>query len=366
MSECSTFVGLDVHAKTIAAAMLNNDTGELKERSFGTTQRDQRKLIRWLGRESEGLPVVCYEAGSWGYELQRRLLEAGIDCRVIAPSLVYQKAGRRRKNDRLDAIELAKQLAAGQLTEVHPPTAAQEASRALVRCRDDARKALHQVRQQLLKFLVQQGVCHEGNPWTKSHRKWLRGLRLPEPCAQLVLADYVLTVEQAEQRLARLDEQIQALSETAEYREAVGALRCFRGVDTLTAMIVLTELYEFGRFASPRALMGYLGLVPGEWSTGDQERGTGLTKTGNGLVRRVLVEAAWQYQRRPWLSAELAKRQSGQPAEAVATAGKAMERLHRRYWRLVNRGKGTKTAACAVARELAGFLWAALQPTLAA
>lgn len=365
MSECITFVGLDVHAKTVAAALVNKRTAELEERTFGTTQRETRKLIRWLERVSEGEPRVCYEAGPCGYELQRRLVEAGLDCRVIAPSLVWQQSGQRRKNDRRDARKLADQLAAGQLTEVHAPTAQQEAARALVRCREAARKSLHRARQQLLKFLGQQGVRHEGNRWTKPHRQWLRGLKLAEPLAQLALADYVLTVEQAEQRVARLEEQIQELSESEEYREAVGVLRSFRGVDTLTAMVFVTELYDFGRFESPRALMGYLGLVPGERSTGVCERRTGLTKTGNKFVRRVLVEAAWHYRRQPWLSVELAKRQEGQPAEAVATAGKAMDRLHRRYWRLVNRGKDKRTAVCAVARELAGFLWAALQPTLA-
>jgi transposase len=365
MSECITFVGLDVHAKTISAALLNRRTAELEEHTFGTTKRETRKLIRWLAKHSDGEPRVCYEAGPCGYELQRRLVESGVDCRVIAPSLIWQQPGQRRKNDRRDARKLADQLAAGQLTEVHAPTEQQEAARALVRCREAARKSLHRARQQLLKFLAQQGVRHEGTAWTKTHRQWLRGLKLPEPLAQLALNDYVLTVEQAEQRKARLDEQIQELSETEEYREAVGALRCFRGVDTLTAMIIVTELYDFGRFATPRSLMGYLGLIPGEWTTGPTERRTGLTKAGNRFVRRVLVEAAWHYQRPVRLSAELAKRQEGQPAEVVAIADKAMDRLHRRYWRLVNRGKETRTAACAVARELAGFLWAALQPTLA-
>ena len=366
MLECTTFVGLDAHVKTITAAMLLTSTGELKRATFGTTGRELKKLLRWLERESEGAPQVCYEAGPTGYLLQRFLHDAGVACEVVAPSLIWRQPGQRRKNDRRDALKLAQQLAAGMLTAVHPPTAEQEADRSLIRCREDARKALHQVRQQLLKFLQLRGVRHEGRTWTKAHRKWLNGLRLAEPSGQLVLDDYLLALEQATVRLERLDQQIAALAETPQYREVVGRLCCFRGVATLTAMVFVTELHSFGRFPTARSLMGYLGLVPGEHSSGEQEQDTGLTRTGNSLARRLLVEAATHYRAPAKLSEALQQRQAGQPPETVALAQKAMVRLNQRYWRLVNRGKPPQQAKCAVARELVGFLWAALQPQVAA
>lgn len=362
MSESTTYVGLDVHQKSITAVMLSTVTGELKEAHFGAPTGSLRKLLRWLERESDGAVKVCYEAGQTGYELQRRLVSAGVGCAVIAPSLTWRApAERRKKNDRRDALTLAKQLAAGMLTEVSPPTLEQEAHRALMRCRDDARKALHQVRQQILKYLAQHGATFEGKTWTKRFIAWLGSLSLGEPTADLVLADYRLAQQQAAARLERLDGELEALAATPQYALLVAGLKAFRGVGTLTAMVFLTELYQFGRFGSPRALMGFLGLAPGERSSGESEQRTGITRTGNRLVRRLMVEAAWQYARSATVSLELERRRKAAPRAVVAIAEKAADRLHRRHWRLVTRGKLPVQAATAVARELVGFLWAAMQ-----
>lgn len=363
MNEFSTFVGLDVHQRTVVAAMLVRTTGEVKRATFERGDRGLKKLVRWLQGEGEGPVKCCYEAGSAGFVLERQLEAEGLMCEVIAPSLILERVGDRRKNDRRDALKLAQQLASGLLTAVHPPTTEDEAARALVRARDDARGVLHQAKQRVLKFLDQQGLPYQGKNWTLKHQHWLRQLQLPVALAQTVLGENLLAVEEAQQRLARLDGYLAELAATERYAAAVGRLRCLRGIETLTAMAILTELYEFWRFPTPRALMGFLGLIPGERSSGERQQSTGLTRTGNGLVRRLLTEAAWHYVRAPvQLRGALAQRQVGQPAEAVALAHQAMVRLKQRYQHLVARGKLPKVAVMATARELAGFIWAILQP----
>jgi transposase len=198
------------------------------------------------------------------------------------------------------------------------------------------------------------------NAWTQAHRGWLNGLRFDRAADAVVFNDYLLAIEQLESRLQSLDEKLQELSQEAPYREPVAHLRCFRGIDTVTAMTVVSELYDIARFGSPRELMGFLGLVPSEQSSGSTERRGSITKAGNSHVRRVLVEAAWHYRHRPGVGQALAKRRRGQPAEVIAIADRAQHRLFRRYWTLMGRGKPSPKAVVAVARELVGFVWAAL------
>ena len=361
MSECSTYVGLDVHKRSISAAMIQVGRKEVERAEFGTDSRGVGRLVKWLARDSTGSVRCCYEAGPCGYELQRRLAEAGVDCRVVAPSKVWRQSGERRKNDRRDAVKLAQQLSMGVLTEVREPTVREEAIRGLVRDRDAAQREVRRSKQQIVSFLDLQGVRWAESRWTKAHRSWLQQVRLSDGDAQFVLEDRLLALAQSEQRLGRLDARIELVAEREEYRDAVGRLCCFRGVNTLPAMVFLAELYQFGRFETPRALMGFVVLIPGEHSTGDREQTGGLTKTGNGWVRRLMVEASKHYRQRPTLSRRLLRRQSGQPASAVASAQTALTRLHGRYWHLVNREKHPNKATAAVARELVGFLWAALQ-----
>jgi len=305
---------------------------------------------------------VCYEAGPCGYALHRQLSTPRVSCQVIAPALIPCKPGERIKTNRRDARKLAELFRAGLLTEVPPPTLAQEAVRDLARAREDAREDLQRCRHRLGKLLLRRGLHYHGSSWTQAHRAWIAGLEWTQPAERVVVEDYLLAVDQLDARVRELDGRLAEVAQTAPYREAVGGLRCFRGIDTLTAILVLAELYDFQRFPSPRALMAYLGLVPGESSSGETHRRGRITRTGNALVRRLLVETAWHYQHRPRVGVALARRRQGQPGRVIAIEDKAQQRLCRRFRRLAEHHKPAPKIAVAIARELAGFLWAALQP----
>lgn len=362
MSESSTFVGIDVHKEELVVCLLDGLTGKLAEATYPNTKRGRERLVRWSGRESSGPALSCYEAGQWGFELQRELVGLGLACEVIAPSLIPRRPGDRIKTDRRDARRLAELLSKDELTAVAPPTLRQEAARELCRSREAARKALHAARQQLVKLLVRWG--HQwtgGKRWSQAYWRWVRSLRLGEAWAQSALDEAVLRVERREEEFARADAQVADLAAAEEFAGPVGRLRCYRGIDTLTAVQLVCELFEVRRFPSARDLMAYLGLVPSERSSGQKEQRGGITKTGNGQVRRLVVEAARQYKLRPSVSKLLQQRRAGQPAGALARADRAMGRLHSRYWKLVGGNKPEHVAVVAVARELAGFVWAELQ-----
>lgn len=359
MAESITYVGMDDHKNFINVAALL-PSGELYEWRMANDERGVRRGVRKLKKVAMGRMECCYEAGPGGFVLQRRLEKEGVKCRVVAPSRTPRRPGDRIKTNRRDALKLAKFLGAGLLEEVLPPTEGQEAARELCRCRGTVQQDLTRSRHRLTKFLLRRGTSYGRKNWTQGHRRWLRSLRFEQGWDQEVFESYLWTVEQHEQQLAYLDGKLEGLAEEPEYREAVGRLCCFRGIDTLTAIIVVCELYAFGRFGSARGLMNFLGVVPGEDSTGEETNRLGITKTGNQRVRRVMVEAAWHYRHRPAVGERLKKRRAGQPAWVVAHADKAMLRLHRRYWALVMRGKATVKATVAVARELVGFLWAVL------
>jgi len=272
------------------------------------------------------------------------------------------KPGHRIKTDRRDARKLAELLRAGLLTAVKPPSEKEESARDLVRCREDVLEDLSRCRHRLLKMLLRRGLIYrDGRTWTLRHRSWLRGLRFEEPTDQVVLEEYLLALEQMEQRLKALDRELEALAQTEPYRPWVGVLGCYRGVSTVTAMTVLTELHGFERFRSPRQLMAYLGLVPTEHSSGDKVARGRITKAGNAHVRRVLIEAAHHYRHAASVGSALARRRKGQPTWAIALADKAQQRLHLRYRRMLMRGKPYGKTIVAIARELVGFLWASLQ-----
>jgi transposase len=322
-------------------------------------------LWRTLERETAGPVVCCYEAGPGGFALQRQLHRGRVQCHVIAPALIPRKAGDHIKTDRRDARKLAELLRAGLLTTVALPTPVAEATRDLVRARDDAREDRQRCRHRLGKLLLRRSLHYPGKNWTQGHRRWLGTLAWEHEAERRVVDDYLLAIDQVEARLTELDAALRELAASEPYRDAVGGLRCFRGIDTVTAMVIVAELYDFRRFRTPRALMAYLGLVPGEHSSGAQIRRGAITKTGNALVRRVLVEAAWHYQHRAGVGPVLARRRTGQPAHVIAIADKAQQRLCRRFRHLVAEHKPTPKVVVAVARELSGFLWAALQPPVA-
>jgi transposase len=362
----TTYVGVDAHKKDLFIAMLVGDQTTPVTWQLANEPTAVRRLVRKLEREAPGPVRVCYEAGPGGYALQRQMTTPRVSCQVIAPALIPRKPGERVKTNRRDARKLTELLRAGLLTEVRPPTPEEEAVRDLCRARDDAREDLQRCRHRLGKLLLRRGLHYSGRNWTRAHRQWVDSLEWTQPAERVVVDDYLLAIDHTEARLLELDARLTEIAQADPYREPVGWLRCFRGIDTLTAILILAELHDFRRFHSARALMAYLGLVPGENSTGEKHRRGRITRTGNALVRRLLVETAWHYQHRPGIGVALAKRRKGQPGRVVAIADKAQQRLCRRFRRLADQHKPAPKIVVAIARELAGFLWAALQPAVAA
>ena len=359
MEHVTTFVGMDVHKHETKVAMIV--PGEKRELEF-SCKTDSMRLVREIKRRSRGQVECCYEAGPCGYWIQRSLLKSGLQCMVVAPSLIPRKPGERIKTDRRDALKLVRMLQVRQLTEVHPPTSQEESARDLCRAREDCREDLKRSKHRLQKYVSRQGIMWGKKWWTKQHREWLRVLKFSDPVAQGVFDDYLCSVEWNEGRLKGLEAKLEELRQQSPWREAVSQLRCFRGVDTVTAMTLVAELHGFMRFENPRALMCYLGLTPSEFSSGGKRTQGGITKAGNGHVRRLLIESAWHYRHQPRVGIRLRERRKGQPGQVVALAEKAQHRLHQRYWRLTSRGKSGNKAVTAVARELVGFIWAVLYP----
>lgn len=362
MAEVTTYVGMDAHKKDLFFARLVGDERTPVMWQIPNDPQVVRRTVRALERESPGPVVVCYEAGACGYALQRQMMTARVRCQVIAPALIPRKPGERVKTNRRDARKLAELLRAGLLTEVRPPTPEEEAVRDLCRARDDAREDLQRCRHRLSKWFLRRGLHFSGRNWTRAHRQWVNNHVCQQSADQIVIDEYVLALDQAEGRLKALDVRLNEIAAAEPYRDAVGWLRCFRGIDTLTAIVLLAELHDFRRFQSPRALMAYVGLVPGEDSSGETHRRGRITRTGNSLVRRLLVETAWHYQHRAGIGRALAQRRASQPPPVIAIADKAQHRLCRRFRQLAERHKPASKIAVAVARELSGFLWAVLYP----
>jgi transposase len=369
MKEPITFVGLDAHKNTIVVAMLLPGEKQPEEWRIAHEPKALRRLVAKLKRSAVGGIRCCYEAGPCGYALQRRLEALGVECRVIAPSLIPIRPGTRLKTDRRDARKLAELFRAGLLTEVHPPTEDEESVRDLVRCRDDAQRDLTRARNRIGKFLLRRGlVFGTGNQqaWSQRWRWWVQGLQFEREADRIVFEDYLLAVDQQEARRQALDVHLRQASEREPYRTPVGILRCFRGIDTLTALALVAELHDPRRFPSPRHLMGYLGLVPSEKSSGDHRRQGGITGTGNRHLRRLLIEASWHYRHKAQVGVRLRQRRQGQPAHAIALADRAQRRLCRRFRRMSYQGKHMGKINIAIARELVGYLWQVLQSTAVA
>lgn len=353
-------VGLDVHKRTIAVALLRPDTGELIQWQIAHEPTALRRLIRKLKTH---MPLSCaYEAGPTGYALQRQLEAAGIPCLVAAPSLIPVRSGDRIKTDHRDARKLAELHHAGLLTAVHPPTEDEEAVRDLCRCREDAQLDLVRARHRLGKFLLRRSlIFHDGHQWSQQHRYWLHGLKFSRAADRVVFEDYLLAVEQQQARVAALDERLAEAAGQEPYKTPVAHLRCFRGIDTVTALCLTAELHDVRRFQSAPALMAYLGLVPSEHSSGEHRRRGGITKTGNRHLRRLLIETAWHYRHKPAVGVRLAKRRREQPPAVIARADRAQQRLCRQYRLMMGKGKHHNTIVTAIARMLVGYLWETLR-----
>jgi transposase len=359
MDKDTTYVALDDSKRKIVVGILQPGAGEPELREIVNDPRQIRRLFERLKRE--GPVAACYEAGVSGYDLHRQLTALGVECAVIAPALTPRRPGQRIKTDRRDAAKLVRLFRAGELTAIHVLDESEEAVRDLVRCRDDLRRDVLRWRHRVLKLLARHGRAYlSGKNWSQGHWRWIREQRFDLPPLQRAFEATVFALEQALARQAELDKELAAVAGTAPYREPVGWLRCFRGIDTLSAIILLAEVVDFQRFRRPRKLMAYLGLVPSEYSSGESQRRGALTKAGNSHARRVLVEAAWHYRHRPTIGRALASRSQGQPNEIVGQAWRAQQRLHRRYRHLVGHGKRPPIAVAAIARELVGFIWAAM------
>jgi transposase len=355
MAKARTLVGLDVHAAKIVAAVLDAETGEVQWFRLGGDVGEAAGLCGGLPR-----PVrATYEAGPTGYGLARELERRGVPCVVAAPSKIPRASGERVKTDRRDAEHLVRLLLAGELHPVRVPGAAEEALRDLVRAREAVRVDLMRCRHRLSKLLLRHGIRFaDGRAWTDRHRAWLAGVDLGHDAAQATLLDAIGAVDALGHRRDGLERAIVARLDDSPWATEIGRLRCLRGIDTLTAAGLCAEIGDFQRFARAEQPISYLGLVPSENSTGEQRRLGAITKTGSGHARRLLIEAAWHYRKRPAIGTTLAARHHGQSAHAIAIAWSAQQRLHRTWHRLEQRAKRRTIIAVAAARELAGFCWA--------
>jgi transposase len=353
-------VGLDTHKASIAVAVAEpGRSGEVRFQGEIANQPEAvRRLIERLG-ERYGKLSVCYEAGPCGYGLHRQITALGHDCAVVAPSLVPVRAGNRVKTNRRDAVTLARLHRAGELTAIWIPDPVHEAMRDLVRARTAAMEAVRRARQQLQGFLLRQGRVFTGRKaWSPAHRRWLAGLRFAHPAQQIVLQEQLDAIAEAERRRDRLGEQIKELVPAWSMAPIVAALQAMRGVAFLSAVVLVAEVGDFRRFATPRQLMAWLGLVPSEHSSGAKVERGGITKAGNGRARRVLVEGAWSYRFPARVTSPIQARLDAVPDGVRAIAWKAQLRLCARFRRLVAAGKNANLVTTAVAREMAAFAWA--------
>ena len=359
-----THRGLDVHKDTIAVAVLRSATTTCDERVIPNTPEAVRKLFARYPDRS--VLRTCYEAGPTGYDTQRLISSLGIACDVIAPSLIPRRSGVRVKTDRSDARNLARLHRAGELTAVRVPMPAEEALRDLVRAREDLKNDRRIARQRIRSFLLRYGKRYPspGARWSFRFEVWMRALRFDEPASQAAFDHLVSAYSVRDAQLAAIDKQIEEATLCDPLADAVARLRAFRGIDTLTAVTLLTETCDFQRFATAGSFMAFTGLVPSEHSSGASRHQGSITKTGNAHVRRVLVEAAWAYRHRPAVRGAHAKRLEGQSPEVAAYSWAAQCRLNSTYRKLAAR-KGPNKAVVAVARELSGFVWGAMTERMA-
>jgi len=353
------FIGLDVHKDSIAIAASQANSRD-EARFIGTTGHSVHQVVKALSKSqcSPSELAIAYEAGPCGYGLARELIARGYNCEVVAPSRVPRRPADRIKTDRRDALLLARLHRSAELVAVAVPDPSDEAVRDLTRARDDAVKAQRCARQQLMAWLLRLGKPYrEGRGWTQKFLRFLADLQFDDPHHRIVFTEYRLAVQSAGERIERIEAGIREAFNTWRWQPVVRALMCLRGVDFLTAMTIVAEIGDLRRFEHPRQLMSYLGLVPSEFSSGNNRQRGALTRTGNSRVRRVLIEAAWNYRHRPKISREIETRQEGLPAAIIEIAWKAQVRLCHRFHKLRYRGLHQNKTCAAIARELVGVVW---------
>ena len=356
MTGTMTWAGLDVHARSTYAAAVEVLTGEVRRARFGAGVDD---VVAWLGALPGPVRAV-YEAGPTGFGLYRAARSAGIEIALVAPSKTPRASGDRVKTDRKDALRLARLAMAGELSPVVVSDEFVEAARHLTRTREHVRSDLLRCRHRVSKLLLVHGRVYDGTTWTQAHRRWLAAQRFEHAPTELAYLDRLAAVDGLIARKDALDERLSRLATDKRWWPTVARLRAFRGVDTLTALAIHLELGgDWQRFSSPRRLFAWLGLTPSLEQSGQSSHQGAITKTGSVYARRLLVEAAWHYARPPRIGVGLRNRQTGQPDHVLQIAWRAQHRLYRLYQRLAERRKPHNVATVAVARELAGFLWAA-------
>jgi len=359
MAKVRSWVGLDVHARSVLAVSIDGESGELRTRKLSGATSEVVEFCCSL----PGPTRAACEAGPTGYGLARAMHSAGVGCVVAAPGKIERPAADKVKTDQRDAERVLRLLMIDALHPVRVPTGQEEALRDVVRAREAVRGDLMRARQRLGKLLLRHDVRYEdtASAWTVAHRGWLTSLDLGERGAQFTLHEYLGAIDAIVIRRDALEKTIAELIPGSPWELTVARLRCLRGVDTLTAVGLCSEIGDFARFARAEQLMSYVGLVPSEFTTGQQRRLGSITKTGSEHARRLLVEAAWHYRKRPAVGTALTDRQQDQPPEVIAVAWSAQRRLHRTWTRLEQRAKRRTIIAVAAARELAGFAWAICQ-----
>ncbi len=352
------YVGMDVHKETIAIAVFKNNNKNVEfERQIRNEPSKIKKFFKKLKENEENI-ITCYEAGPTGFALYRLLEDMGIGCSVAAPSLLPRRPGDRIKTDKRDAIMLAKVLRNNEIVPVYVPTKSDESVRDFLRMCDDMRSDLKKQKQRLLQFLLRLDKKYETgkNYWTGAHRSWMKSIKFEETVHQSVFDEYYTTILEQEAKIDRLKQRIEEFSAEERYAEKVSKLKCFKGIDTLTALTFVAEIGDFRRFSKAHEFMAYLGLVPSEHSSGGKRRVGGITKTGNSRLRKLLIESGWHY--RHYLpSKRLTMRRRGQSLETISYADKAGHRLNKKYTKMIARGKIAQKTVTAVARELSGFIW---------
>ena len=360
MEKSTAFVGLDVHKESIEIGIAQG--GEV--RHYGRCGGDAGsvdQLVRKLSQRHRRLEFV-YEAGPCGFWIYRRLKARGVGCMVVSPSMMPRRPGDHIKTDRRDCLNLARLARAGELEPIYVPDARDEAVRDLVRAREDCVCMQRQARQRLQALLLRNDVRYAGKTaWSAAHRRWIANLKLPDPAQQIAFEEYVQSVEETTRRIERLNGVITAQVEQWRWRRLVVALQAFRGISLIHAVRIVAELGDLSRFDSPRKLMGFLGLIPSEDSSGSRRRQGSITKAGNSSARRAFVEAAHAYAHPARVSWVIARRQGEIPADVVNIAWKAQLRLCARFRRLAARGLNRNKVVVAIARELCGFVWSVAQ-----
>ncbi len=360
MAKYTKFVGLDVHKESISVAIA--DTRNSEVRFYGTLPNTLDGIVKLAKRLSEDGAEVSfvYEAGPCGYPVHRKLLEAGYACMVVAPSLIPKKAGDRVKTDRRDAQSLARLHRAGELTAVWVPGPEQEAMRDLARLREDLKRHERHVKQQIGGFLLRNGrhYTEKISRWTQKHRSWIDSQRFEQPAQQIVLQGYMTALDGLTDQVKAVVKEMERALETWSLAAHVHSLMGLKGVDFVTAFTIMAEIGDLSRFDSATQFMAYLGLVPSEASSGGKTKRGSLTKAGNGHVRCAITEAAWSYRLKPLKSKSLLKRQEGLDLEVCQISWEAQKRLTYRYRHMTQGGKKKTVAVTAIARELAGFIWA--------